>query len=450
MPELKRGDCVYMRSARDPLPIGERLGRGGQGTVFGTELHGRQLAVKWYRPSASRVFDNKIQTDLVRLVEGGRPKNQAFIWPIDLVSSPGQPGFGYVMPRLESRFVTCFQMLSSDQAPNFDIKINIGLNLVEAFASLHTEGLCYRDVSFGNLYVDPNAGDVAIIDNDNVGITGEESLIKGTLQFMAPEVMLDKAPPRTESDLYSLALFLFYLFCHGHPLEGAAVDASYNSNEPERPSDHDLLLKHFGYEPLFIFDPENPSNRPASGHPVNNWWPVYPKFFQQMFTTSFTTGLKDPTLTGRIIESLWRRALHRLADSIWQCDNCQAALLFDASEPNQACWNCRRMPASPMLIRTTGSSVVVMNGAMLTNRHLMLPGSPDEPVAVAELDERLPGAVLLRNLSSQVWDVETAGESPQQVKPGHKLVARPRKIRVAGKSATIVPAQPGQPGQRGA
>src|SRR6185437_15438938 len=108
MPELKRGDCVYMRSARDPLPIGERLGRGGQGTVFGTELHGRQLAVKWYRPSASRVFDNKIQTDLVRLVEGGRPKNQAFIWPIDLVSSPGQPGFGYVMPRLESRFVTCF------------------------------------------------------------------------------------------------------------------------------------------------------------------------------------------------------------------------------------------------------------------------------------------------------------------------------------------------------
>ena len=86
--------------------------------------------------------------------------------------------------------------------------------------------------------------------------------------------------------------------------------------------------------------------------------------------------------------------------------------------------------------------MVVMDGAVLTNRHLMLPGSPDEPVGVAELDERLPGAVLLRNVSSQAWDVETAGESPQQVKPGHKLVARPRKIRIAGKSATIVSAQP--------
>ncbi len=78
-------------------------------------------------------------------------------------------------------------------------------------------------------------------------------------------------------------MFLFYLFCHGHPLEGAAVDASYNSGEPQRPSDHELLLKHFGYEPLFIFDPENPANRPNPGHPVNNWWPVYPRFFQQMF-----------------------------------------------------------------------------------------------------------------------------------------------------------------------
>ncbi len=50
----------------------------------------------------------------------------------------------------------------------------------------------------------------------------------------------------------------------------------------------------------------------------------------------------------------------------------------------------------------------------------------------------LPGAVLLRNVSSQAWEVETPGESPQQVKPGHKVVARPRKIKIGGKSATIV------------
>jgi eukaryotic-like serine/threonine-protein kinase len=438
MSELKEGDAVFMRSASVPLVVGERLGRGGQGTVFGTELHGRPLAVKWCRPSASPSFDHRIQANLIKLVERGRPKNPSFIWPIDMVSSAQHPGFGYVMPRMDDRFITCFQMLSNATAPDFGIKIKIGLSLVDAFKTLHAEGLCYRDVSFGNLYVDPATGDVAIIDNDNVGTTGEETFIKGTLQFMAPEVMLNDAPPRTESDLYSLALFLFYLFCHGHPLEGTAVDASYNCEERERLSDEQILLKHFAREPLFVFDPVNPANRPVSGHPVNNWWPVYPRFFQQMFVASFTTGLKDPTLTGRVLESLWSRALHRLADSIWQCLTCRAALLFDPSDGKRPCWHCGRVPPSPLLLKTTGSSIVLTEGAVLTHRHLMLPGSPDYAVAVAELDERLPDAILLRNLSAQPWEVRTAGEQTQQVKPGHKVVARPRRIKISGKTASIV------------
>lgn len=429
-----------MRSASDPLVIGERIGRGGQGTVFRSEMHGRQVAVKWYRPSASRSFDDKVRANLTKLVDGGRPKNHAFIWPIDMVSGPGKDGFGYVMPLMEPRFITCFEMLAGEKSPSFDIKIRIGLNLVDAFASLHSDGLCYRDISFGNLYVDPATGDVAIIDNDNVGTTGEETFIKGTLQFMAPEVMLNETPPRTESDLYSLALFLFYLFCHGHPLEGAAVDESYNSAERERLSDEELLLKHFAQMPVFIFDPADQSNRPVSHHPVNNWWPVYPRFFQQMFVASFTTGLKDRTLTGRIIESLWRRALHRLSDSVWACDNCQAALLFDTSEPYRPCWNCARTPPVPFLLRTTGSAVVLSEGAVLTNRHLMLPGSADDPVAVAEVDERIPGAVLLRNVTETSWQVETPGEQTQQVKPGHKVVARPRRIKIGGSTATVVQA----------
>jgi len=437
MTDLKTGDSVYMRSARDPLPVRERLGRGGQGTVFRTEVNGRQLAIKWYRPSHSRPFDEKVQASLVKLVEGSRPKNPAFIWPIDMVSSPGRDGFGYIMPMMESRFITCFQMLSDEEPPDFQMKIRIGLNLVEAFASLHSEGLCYRDISFGNLYVDPSTGDVAIIDNDNVGTTGGESLIKGTLQFMAPEVMLDEAPPTTESDLYSLALFLFYLFCHGHPLEGAAVEKSY-SDERERLSDENLLLKHFGRSPVFIFDPADPSNRPVPDHPVNSWWPVYPRFFQELFVTSFTTGLRDATLTGRFTEGVWRKALYRLSDCVWQCDSCHAGLLFDPRDVSRACWNCGRIPAPPLLLRTPAYSLVIADGAVLTSRHLMLPGPADQAIAAGELDDRFPGSVLLRNLTTQVWDVEAPGEGPKQVKPGQRLLARPMKIQLAGKRASIV------------
>jgi eukaryotic-like serine/threonine-protein kinase len=445
MIDLKAGTAVYMRSASDPLPVLERIGRGGQGSVFRTELNGRQLAIKWYRPS-DRSFDEKVRAGLRKLVETGRPRHPAFIWPIDMVSSPGYEGFGYVMPLMESRFINCFQMLSYSQSPDFRIKTKMGLNLADAFASLHRDGLCYRDISFGNLYVDPGSGDVAIIDNDNVGTTGEETLIKGTLQFMAPEVMLDRAPPTTESDLYSLALFLFYLFCHGHPLDGAAVDRSYNSDERERLSDRDLLLKHFGHSPVFVFDPADPSNRPVPDNPVGNWWPVYPSFFQELFVTSFTTGLTDATLTGRLTEGVWRRAMHRLSDCIWQCPTCRASLLFDSRDVRKACWHCGRPPDPPLLLTTPGYSLVIAEGAQLTSRHLMLPGPAASVLATADVDDRYPGSVLLRNLTQETWEVAAAGEEPKQVKPKQRLLARPMTIRLAGKQASIIRAGGGQRG----
>ena len=78
------------------------------------------LRGKWYRPSSSPSFDDKIQAGLLKLVETGR----------------------YAMMERPARF---------------HIKIKIGLKLVDALASR---------------YVDPVTGDVAIIGNGNVGTTG--------------------------------------------------------------------------------------------------------------------------------------------------------------------------------------------------------------------------------------------------------------------------------------
>lgn len=442
MPTLKTGDTIYMRSASNPLPVGERLGRGGQGTVYRTEINGHPMAVKWYPPSNNPTYDEKMRTSLTRLVDDGRPASAAFIWPIDMVSSPGREGYGYVMPMMESRFITCFQMISDTEteAPHFDIMIKIGLNLVDAFASLHGKGLCYRDINFGNLYADPKTGDVAIIDNDNVGTTGADAFVKGTLDFMAPEVMLDHAQPCTESDLYSLALFLFYLFCHGHPLKGEAVENSYNSHDRDRLTEEQLVLRHLGRNPVFIFDPNDESNRPVSGDPVANWWNVYPRFFQELFTRSFTTGLKDASLTGRLTEGVWRKALHRLSDCVWECgsEECSAGLLLDVGDLARQCWRCAKVPEAPLLLTTPGHELVLWHGAVLTGRHLKLPGRGDDVIAEASLDSRFPGSVLLRNLTSQTWDIQVPGEEPKQVKPSQRLLLRPMKLTIAGKPASVV------------
>jgi len=187
-------------------------------------------------------------------------------------------GFGYVMPRLEPGFISFAQLLGRAEQPPFRAMITIGRHLVEAFEALHASGLCYRDISFGNLWVHPERGEVAIIDNDNVGVDGGDVFVWGTLRFMAPEVVRHDAVPSSVTDLYSLAVFLFYLFVHGHPLEGMQTEATFSWAAAPRESGNGLAERYFGTAPLFVFDPHDDANRPSPGDPMRIWWPIYPGY----------------------------------------------------------------------------------------------------------------------------------------------------------------------------
>jgi serine/threonine protein kinase len=446
MTELQTGDRVRMQAALEELVVGERIGEGGQGAVYRANLNGRSFAVKWYRPARRPADDALIYASLAKLVESGRPPHPAFIWPIDMVKAEGRSGFGYVMPLMDRRFVSFAQMLSASEPPDFRMLIRIGLNLVDSFASLHTAGLCYRDINFDNLWVDPASGDVAIIDNDNVGTNGGKALVKGTMRFMAPEVMRDEALPSATTDLYSLALFLFYLFFFGHPLDGELVEASYSWDEGKRLTEEELMLKHFGKEPVFVFDPDNPVNRPVSDSPMWIWWSLYPRFFKDIFVRSFTTGITDPNLYGRLTEGVLRKGLYRLDDSIWECSTCTARMLYDPDDPGRACWNCKTVPPPPLLLTVLGSSIVLAEGAALTGRHLRAHDLGEKVLAQVEADASFPGRVLMRNKGDDPWTVFLPGEEPKMVQPKQRLLVRPVTLEIARKRVTIHQAGEKPPG----
>ena len=199
---IQPGDTLRMERAGAVLAVEKRIGEGGQGVVHVARLNGAPFAVKWFRPGLG---SDEMRTSITALIQRGRPPHPAFVWPIDLVSSWQMPGFGYVMPLLEPRFVSLAQLLNQDLQPSFRVITTIGRELVDAFAALHSAGLCYRDISFGNLRVDPVACEAAIIDVDNVGVDGGNALVKGTGPFMAPELLRDEAFPSTVTDLHSQA-----------------------------------------------------------------------------------------------------------------------------------------------------------------------------------------------------------------------------------------------------
>lgn len=421
---LRPGHQLRLERAETMIQVGRRLGEGGQGVVHEAVMDGARFAVKWYRQGA---FTDQFRAAVIGLIQRGSPPHPAFVWPIDLALSTQVAGFGYVMRLLKPRFVPIPQVLNQREQPSFRALAVLARELVDAFAALHSSGLCYRDVSFGNLRVDPATAEVAIIDVDNIGVDGSGSIVKGTWRFMAPEIVRSEAVPSTSTDLHSLAVLLFYLFMHGHPLMGARTDSSYSWQDGKHVSETELGLRTFGTMPLFVFDPGDDSNRPVPGDPVNMWWKLYPAFLRDVFTQAFTRGLTDASLQGRVTESTWRKALLRLQDSVFACFRCEAAVLHDPQGGGR-CWECDQLLPTPPLLILPHATLVISNGAVLTSDHLNRDHDYRSIRAQVEPHPGRPSHFVLRNMTDRSWTIAADGEQAKTAQPGQRIGIRPMTI----------------------
>lgn len=396
------------------------LGGGGQGEVYRALMNGKPIALKWYFP---HIVTQDQRAALGTIIKKG-PPSKRFLWPMELASAPGVEGFGYIMPLRQQNYNGIDDLMKRRVEPTFKVLTTVGFNLVDSFFQLHSMGLCYRDISFGNAFFDPKSGDVLICDNDNVAVDGEsKGGVLGTPRFMAPEIVLGKALPSTKTDLFSLAVLLFHIFVMNHPFNGKK-EAEIHSFDPA------AMYRLYGKEPVFIFDPNDDSNRPVPGYHDNAlaFWPIYPNFHRNLFIRVFTEGIRNPS-HGRVRESEWRAAMLRLHDSIIYCPFCSMENFYD-SEALKAtgnglplCWACRKKVNLPPRIRL-GTWVVMLNhDTELYPRHLGDQESFDfsQPVAAVTKHPADPRVWGLRNLSGQKWVANTSGGKIKDIEPGRSI-----------------------------
>src|SRR5262249_24860800 len=143
---LKPGQKVHTSSTRRECRVEVFLGGGGQGEVYQATLDGELVALKWYYPASATPEQQKALETLVRM---GAPSDR-FLWPTELASATSTPGFGYVMPLRERRFRSIVDLMKRRIEPSFRALATAGLELSHSYLQLHTKGLCYRDISFGN------------------------------------------------------------------------------------------------------------------------------------------------------------------------------------------------------------------------------------------------------------------------------------------------------------
>jgi DNA-binding helix-hairpin-helix protein with protein kinase domain len=404
---LGEGQSVRLLRRGVQAQVGRFLGEGGEGTVFEVEVGGARHALKWYHPNRA---DDDRRASLSDLIDRGSP-HPRFLWPLDVATSDDEPEFGYVMALRPDGFVAASDLVSGRAEAGLGETARIGFELADSFLRIHALGLCYRDINFGNVFLNPDTGAVLICDNDNVGIDGLAGSVLGVPYFMAPEVLRGETLPNRRTDLHSLAVMLFYLMMAGHPLDGARADEYDCFDEAAR-------ISLFGHRPLFVFDPSNDANALDIDTQMATiaLWAIYPQFIKDRFVEAFTVGLTDPD--ARVLESVWRKALVRLGANVCYCGVCGAHNFADG--PDQ-CWNCQSpVPRPPALV--IGDLEVMLNhDTTVRSYQVDLDYDRDEPFAEMTRNPQNDALWGLRNLSGTTWQATHPTGGQRTVAPGRSI-----------------------------
>lgn len=429
--EFKNGQIIPLEGGKKATII-KKLGEGGQGIVYSVKIDGKDYALKWY----TFRFQNKkgFRKNLQENIKNGAPDSK-FLWPLYLTEEINN-SFGYVMELRPAKFSDFSDILNNKVRFNSTEKlITAALNIVNAFRTLHRKGLSYQDLNDGNFFIDVNTGDVLICDNDNVTPDGMKNPgnIGGKPGYMAPEIVCAKSYPNSLTDSHSLAVILFKLFCRHDPLMGKLYVDSVCITEKRE-------WELYGKAPVFIFDPNDKSNRPVQGvHPNPiKLWPRYPKFLQDAFIKSFCEGLKNPNQ--RLPENEWQKLLIRFRGTLLRCPHCSSEVcLAMLPRGTSIKFDCGSSYSYPFTLETDKYKLPVFPGAKLYKCQVTK-DNDDYSTVCGEviMNKKNPALWGIKNNSDKDWKFKTPDGEIKEIATGSVIpVANGIEVTFDGITAKV-------------
>lgn len=415
MIELKIGEKVEMEYGGYAI-VKKILGSGGQGIVYLVDFNGVDYALKWYdidKIKNAKAFRKNIENN----IKDGAPSDK-FLWPKYLTKENNNGTFGYIMalrPKEYDSFVDILNTyrLDIDELTGRATKVSVQfsslyamvtavINIVNAFRQLHRAGKSYQDLNDGGFFINVNTGDILVCDCDNIAPDGSNFGIGGKPGYMAPEVVRGIAKPTVQTDKYSLAVVLFKLLFRGDPMEGEKVVKDVCLTETSE-------LKHYGQQAVFVYDPDDNSNRPVRGIHDNviKFWRIYPAYVREAFIKSFTIGIREPNR--RIIENEWQKLFIRLRSEIIVCTCGRTNFTSMFENVDESTYRCPKCGSEFVSLAFSNRDyrMPLYVGSKFYECEID-PRSDDFQKVVGELVENKlkPGMLGIKNSSGKTWRVK--------------------------------------------
>ncbi|MDR1874156.1 MAG: hypothetical protein LBQ90_03955 [Synergistaceae bacterium] len=353
MKEFLKGQRIKTVSGRETV-VHEKLGEFPRGMVYEVlraEPGNGHYVLKWYfhgpgpRPGGSgrAVSYKNFRERVRRKIRKGAPSGD-FLWPVD-IAKPRGGRYGYMTHLIPPNYKNFSAFLRGDVL--FDSVHAIteaALGVVNAFEALHRKRFCFCDLDESDLFIDPQSGRT-LLTGENVGPCDKKPKTACTIGYMAPGVVSGRELPGVYTDRFSMAVLLFRLLFGDHPLEGKRATLPCLTGKLKR----DL----YGTGPVFVYDPEDDSNRPARGVHVNliKRWPLYPEFVKNAFIRAFSgEAMTGRGAKARADEKEWGEIFTKLRDVAVWC-SCGRETFIDLESPASKCINCGANIAKPPELR---------------------------------------------------------------------------------------------------
>lgn len=390
------------------VTVKKKLGGGGQGDVYLVDYNGESKALKWYKKSAIN-NPNAFYDNLKNNKNHGAPSKE-FLWPLD-VTEWKDGTFGYIMNlKPEGYYEVSDFMIRNASFSSYKAVIDAALNIVNAYRLLHNDGYSYQDLNDGNFFINPKTGKVLICDNDNVAPNKTETGIVGKPRYMAPEIVMGKTMPNSLSDMFSMSVILFILFCMTHPLEGKK-----NLEPCMTPQ---LQEKLYGTEATFIMDPNDRSNAPDPAvHPnVLRVWPCLPQYMQQIFIDAFSKkAIENPN--ARPNEKEWIKNLVRFRSEIVRCSCGNEVFTKDGMPTKCDGKKCNKILNIPYRLKLSEYTIPGVNDSRIYKCQIGVCRADEalNPIGRVIAKKEDPSMLGIRNLSDKIWKATTPSGKAKNV-----------------------------------